>query len=90
MIPLGTGLFKTMYDTNMHNRIINKRNEEKMSKEINNKNNSDINYKDLEKHKIGYGDNQNIIEVKLKNSNVGIDNEEILSKLSFNLVDLIQ
>jgi hypothetical protein len=88
MIPLGTGLFKTLYDTNLHNKIINIRNQEKLLKEINS-NNKDINDNPLEKHKIGYGDNQNIIEVKLKNSNNNIDYNEISSKLSFNLVDLI-
>ena len=90
MIPLGTGLFKTMYDTNMHNRIIKKKNEEK---KISDKNNNNYNINDadkgLERHRIGYEDNQNIIEVKLKNSNRFVDNDEISNKMSFNLVDLI-
>ena len=87
MIPLGTGLFKTMYDTNMHNEVINKRNEEKMlnNKDIRNEEDN----KGLKNHRIGYKDNQNIIEVKLKSSGRVIDNDEITSKLSFNLVDLI-
>ena len=87
MIPLGTGLFKTMYDTNMHNEITRQKNEKINLNERNNKNNADIN--SLEKHRIGYENDQNIIEVKLKSSNRFIDNDEITSKLSFNLVDLI-
>lgn len=82
MIPLGTGLFKTMYDTNMHNKIIKQNNQKENSKN----NTADIN---SEKCKIEYESNQNIIEVKLKNSNRATNPEEISSKMSFNLVDLI-
>lgn len=93
MIPLGTGLFKTMYDTDMHNKIIKEKNDEKILSEKSNNNNELENTREkenyLEMSKIGYEASQNIVEVKLKSSNKRIDAEEISSKLSFNLVDLI-
>ena len=87
MIPLGTGLFKTMYDTKMHNEIIKQKNDINTSNAKNNQNEA---VKGGEKLGCGYEDNENIIEVKLRSSNNRmIDKNEISSKLSFNLVDLI-
>ncbi len=87
MIPLGTGLFKTMYDTKKHNETI-KSIQEKKEKEI--KNNNNLNGVKSHSSDIHlYGNRDNIIEEKLMRSTDIIDKYKIKSILDFNMIDLI-
>ena len=78
MIPLGTGIFKTLYDTNKHNEIIKKLQESKEKK---------LGSKVCETG--FYSSRGNIVEEKLLKSVNNLDKSEILEKLNFNLIDLI-
>jgi hypothetical protein len=84
MIPLGTGLFKTMYDTKSHNenlRILQEKKEKRMLGQTNG-------FKciwDLPTLR----EKDNIVEEKLKRLAANADKSEITKKLEFSLIDLI-
>jgi len=84
MIPLGTGLFKTMYDTKSHNenlRILQEKKEQRMLGSSNGfKFISDL---------PTLREKDNIVEEKLKRLASNADKSEITKKLEFSLIDLI-
>jgi len=89
MIPLGTGLFKTMYDTKKHNEtLINLQEKRDKEKEMKNNYNKNGNMNFIKEYKL-YGDRDNIIEEKLMRSSKINDKYQIKNKLEFNLIDLI-
>lgn len=84
MIPLGTGLFKTIYDTKSHNenlRLLQEKKEKKKSTV----NNGLALVSDLP----AITDKDNIVEEKLKRLAKNIEKSEITKKLEFSLIDLI-
>lgn len=87
MIPLGTGLFKTLYDNKKHNENILKMQE---AKDITTKHaltsTTTANANASSSFKIGL--QENIVEDKLLRANV-FEKAEIINRMNFNLIDLI-
>ena len=84
MIPLGTGLFKTIYDTKSHNENLKILQEKKEKKIFANTNGG----KPVSDFPL-FGENDNIVEEKLKRLAANADKSEITKKLEFSLIDLI-
>lgn len=84
MIPLGTGLFKTIYDTKTHNENLKLLQEKKEKKMLGYKNGFKA-VSDLP----AFGDKDNIVEERLRRLTANTDKSEITKKLEFSLIDLI-
>ncbi len=84
MIPLGTGLFKTIYDPKTHNENL-KLLQEKKEKKMLGHNTGIKSVPEV----TSFGDKDNIVEEKLKRCASIADKSEITKKLEFSLIDLI-
>jgi len=87
MIPLGTGLFKTLYDSKKHNESLKLMQEKKERSQFieSNKNG----FKDLAPNLYLNGNKENIVEEKLMRSSNILNKSEIQTKLDFNLIEFI-
>ena len=85
MIPLGTGLFKTIYDTKSHNENLKLLQEKKQKKMLGYNDGFKSALSDLP----AFGGKDNIVEEKLKRLSANADKSEISKKLEFSLIDLI-
>ena len=84
MIPLGTGLFKTIYDSKRHNENL-KLLQDKKEKKISAFKNGFKAISDLP----AFGDKDNIVEERFRRLAANADKSEITKKLEFSLIDLI-